>query len=71
MLNCFDVGTVLQIGESLFDAAGSEKVAALVEKAKQHNIKIVFPVDYVTADKFDKDAKVSTYIPSIVGRSVC
>ncbi len=60
MLNCFDVGTVLQIGESLFDAAGSEKVAALVEKAKQHNIKIVFPVDYVTADKFDKDAKVST-----------
>ncbi|KAI8998934.1 phosphoglycerate kinase [Trametes punicea] len=47
----------VKIGQSLFDAAGSEKVAALVEKAKQRNVKIVFPVDYVIADKFDKDAK--------------
>ncbi|KAI0736532.1 phosphoglycerate kinase [Fomitopsis betulina] len=44
------------IGNSLFDQAGSEKVAALIEKAKQRNIKLVFPVDFVTADKFDKDA---------------
>ena len=49
---------LVQIGQSLFDAAGSEKVAALVEKAKARDIKIVFPIDYVTADKFDKDAKV-------------
>jgi 3-phosphoglycerate kinase len=48
-----------QIGNSLFDAPGSEKVAALVEKAKKNNVKLVFPVDYITADKFDKDAKVS------------
>lgn len=48
----------MQIGQSLFDAPGSEKVAALIEKAKARSIKIVFPVDYVTADKFDKDAKV-------------
>ena len=47
-----------QIGTSLFDEAGSQKVAALVEKAKQRNISIVFPVDHVIADKFDKDAKV-------------
>ncbi|KIY48129.1 phosphoglycerate kinase [Fistulina hepatica ATCC 64428] len=45
------------IGDSLFDKAGSEKVAALVEKAKARNVQLVFPVDYVTADKFDKDAK--------------
>ncbi|KAF8078209.1 phosphoglycerate kinase [Lyophyllum atratum] len=50
----------VSIGNSLFDPAGSEKVAALVEKAKQHNVKLVFPVDYVIADKFDKDAKTST-----------
>lgn len=31
----------------------------MVEKAKSKNIKLVFPVDYITADKFDKDAKVS------------
>jgi hypothetical protein len=30
-----------------------------VEKAKKNNVKIVFPVDYITADKFDKDAAVS------------
>lgn len=28
-----------------------------MEKAKKNNVKIVFPVDYITADKFDKDAK--------------
>ncbi|CAK5279410.1 unnamed protein product, partial [Mycena citricolor] len=44
------------IGNSLFDAAGSEKVAGLIEKAKKNNVKIVFPVDFITADKFDKDA---------------
>lgn len=47
-----------QIGTSLFDEAGSKQVKDLVEKAKKNNVKLVFPVDYVTADKFDKDAKV-------------
>ncbi|KAH6918834.1 phosphoglycerate kinase [Coprinopsis sp. MPI-PUGE-AT-0042] len=50
----------VSIGTSLFDEAGSEKVAALVEKAKANNVKIVFPVDYITADKFDKDAKTGS-----------
>ncbi|EKM55802.1 uncharacterized protein PHACADRAFT_256687 [Phanerochaete carnosa HHB-10118-sp] len=48
------------IGTSLFDEAGAQKVGALVEKAKSRNIKIVFPVDFVTADKFDKDANTGT-----------
>ena len=47
-----------QIGNSLFDAAGSENVQALVEKAKKNNVTLVFPVDYITADKFDKNATV-------------
>jgi len=47
----------VSIGNSLFDKDGAEKVAALLEKAKQHNIKVVFPVDYVTGDKFAEDAK--------------
>jgi len=46
------------IGNSLFDAAGSEKVAGLVEKAKKNNVKLVLPVDYITGDKFDKGAQV-------------
>ncbi|KAI6043100.1 phosphoglycerate kinase [Pisolithus marmoratus] len=48
----------VSIGNSLFDQAGSEKVHSLVEKAKQKNVKLVFPVDFVTADKFDKNAEV-------------
>ncbi|KAJ3517779.1 hypothetical protein NLJ89_g273 [Agrocybe chaxingu] len=48
------------IGNSLFDEAGSHKVAELVEKAKKNNVKLVFPIDYVTADKFDKNANTGT-----------
>ena len=33
----------------------------MIEKAKSRNIKIVFPVDFITADKFDKDAKVREF----------
>lgn len=50
----------VQIGNSLFDEPGSKKVGELVEKAKSKNIKIVLPVDYVTADKFDKAAQVGS-----------
>ena len=48
----------LQIGNSLFDGPGSEKVKGLVEKAKERGVKLVFPVDYITADKFDANAEV-------------
>ena len=47
----------VKIGNSLFDEAGSKTVGELVEKAKKNNVKIVLPCDYVTADKFDKDAQ--------------
>src|SRR3954453_12377811 len=47
----------VKIGNSLFDEAGSKIVGEIVEKAKKYNVEIVLPVDYITADKFDKDAK--------------
>ncbi|KAL8665448.1 MAG: hypothetical protein Q9168_007694, partial [Polycauliona sp. 1 TL-2023] len=47
----------VKIGASLFDEAGSKTVGDLVEKAKKNGVKIVLPVDYVTADKFAEDAK--------------
>jgi phosphoglycerate kinase len=50
----------VNIGNSLFDEAGSKIVADLMEKAKKNNVEVVFPVDYVTADKFDKDANTGT-----------
>nr|UWK20585.1 phosphoglycerate kinase [Trichoderma taxi] len=48
------------IGTSLFDEAGSKTVPQLVEKAKAKGVKLVLPVDYITADKFDKDANTGT-----------
>ncbi|OQV20535.1 Phosphoglycerate kinase 1 [Hypsibius exemplaris] len=48
----------MKIGTSLFDEEGSKIVEKLMEKAKAKNVKIHLPVDFVTGDKFDKDAKV-------------
>lgn len=50
----------VKIGNSLFDEDGAKTVGDLVEKAKKNNVKIVLPVDYVTADKFAKDAKTGS-----------
>lgn len=47
----------VKIGNSMFDEAGSKIVGEVLEKAKKNNVKVVLPVDYITADKFDKDAK--------------
>lgn len=47
----------MPIGNSLFDEAGAQNVENLVAKAKKNNVEIVLPVDFITADKFDKDAK--------------
>nr|BAF81981.1 3-phosphoglycerate kinase [Ogataea minuta] len=48
----------MKIGKSLFDETGAEIVPKLVEKAKKNGVKIVLPVDFVTADAFSPDAKV-------------
>ena len=50
----------IPIGTSLFDEAGSKTVAQLMEKAKAKGVKVVLPVDYITADKFDKNANPGT-----------
>lgn len=50
----------MSIGNSLFDEEGAKLVPGIIEKAKANDVKIVLPVDYVTGDKFDKDAKVGT-----------
>ena len=52
---------LVQIGNSLFDEEGSHKVQALMDKAKSKGVQVVLPVDYVTGDKFDKNAQVIVY----------
>ena len=49
----------MPIGGSLYDEEGAAIVPQLMEKAKANNVKIHLPVDWITADKFAPDAKVS------------
>jgi len=48
----------MKIGTSLYDAEGAKIVNKLVEKAQANNVKLHFPVDFVTANKFAEDAEV-------------
>ncbi|KAK9333985.1 phosphoglycerate kinase [Lipomyces starkeyi] len=48
----------VSIGNSLFDEEGAKIVGEVIEKAKKNDVKVVLPVDYVTGDKFSKDATV-------------
>jgi|JI10StandDraft_1071094.scaffolds.fasta_scaffold538624_2 phosphoglycerate kinase len=50
----------MEIGSSLFDKDGAAIVQGLVDKAKAKGVKLVFPVDYVTADRFAADATVGS-----------
>ncbi|KAH6990120.1 phosphoglycerate kinase [Ilyonectria destructans] len=47
----------VSIGGSLFDEAGAKIVGDLVKKAEAKGVKIVLPVDYITANKFAPDAE--------------
>ena len=46
----------VSIGDSLFDAEGAKLVEGILAKAAAKGVKIHLPVDYIAADKFDKDA---------------
>ena len=46
----------MAIGDSLFDTAGATIVRQLADNAKVRGVKLIFPVDYVCADKFDPNA---------------
>ena len=48
----------MAIGTSLYDENGAKIVPKLMEKAKNNNVKIHLPIDFITADKFAPDAAV-------------
>lgn len=50
----------MAIGNSLFDEAGSKTVPELMKKAQEKGVKVVLPVDFITADKFAADAKTGS-----------
>ncbi|KAM4835041.1 phosphoglycerate kinase 2 [Thomomys bottae] len=48
----------MDIGASLFDEEGAKIVKDIMEKAEKNGVKVTFPVDFVTADKFEEGAAV-------------
>lgn len=46
----------MEIGTSLYDEDGAKIVQNLMTKAQEKNVQIHFPVDFITADKFDEKA---------------
>ncbi|EHB08385.1 Phosphoglycerate kinase 2 [Heterocephalus glaber] len=48
----------MEIGASLFDEEGAKIVKDIMEKADMNGVEITFPVNFITADKFDENAKV-------------
>ncbi len=49
----------MEIGTSLFDPKGAEIVPKVMEKAKAKNKPIHLPIDFLSADRFDKDANTN------------
>uniref|UniRef100_A0A6G3MF26 Phosphoglycerate kinase n=1 Tax=Henneguya salminicola TaxID=69463 RepID=A0A6G3MF26_HENSL len=47
----------MKIGKSLFDEAGSKLVESIFESAQAKGVRLLFPVDFVTAAEFKEDAK--------------
>lgn len=48
----------MKIGLSIYDEAGAKLVPELVSKAAKQNVKLHFPVDFLTGDDFSNDAKL-------------
>ncbi len=46
----------MKIGSSLFDPEGAKIVGELEAKAKARGVELIFPVDFIAADKFAPDA---------------
>ncbi|XP_027794053.2 phosphoglycerate kinase 1-like [Marmota flaviventris] len=50
----------MEIGASLFDEEGAKIVKEILAKAEKNGVKITFPVDFITADKFDEHANTGS-----------
>merc|ERR1719498_227118 len=48
----------MKIGASLYDEDGSKIVETIVQEAKQKNVELILPVDFVAASKFGEDGEI-------------
>ncbi|XP_058429156.1 phosphoglycerate kinase 1-like [Marmota monax] len=50
----------MEIGASLFEEQGAKIVKEIMAKAEKNGVKITFPVDFITTDKFDEHANTGS-----------
>merc|ERR1719329_1547961 len=50
----------MEIGTSLFDEEGAKIVPEIMAKAKEKNVEIILPIDFVTSSKFGEDGEIET-----------
>merc|ERR1712003_393989 len=48
----------MEIGSSLYDDEGAKIVQDIMDKAKEKNVEIILPVDFVCSSKFGEDGEV-------------
>merc|ERR1712129_363456 len=56
----------MSIGGSLFDEEGAKIVPEIMAKAKEKNVEIILPVDFVTSSKFGEDGTIETGTKSMM-----
>lgn len=55
-----------QIGNSLFDKEGAEKVSAIVEKAKKNKVELVLPTDFICNSQVNGELSNNVYCDGFV-----
>merc|ERR1719409_177805 len=50
----------VEIGTSLYDEEGAKIVEEIMAKAKEKNVEIILPVDFVCSSKFGEDGEIKT-----------
>merc|ERR1712127_134004 len=52
----------VNIGTSLYDEEGAKIVKEIMDKAKEKNVEIILPVDFVISSKFGEDGEIKTAV---------
>merc|ERR1740121_1256419 len=48
----------MSVGSSLYDEEGAKTVADIMAKAKEKNVEIILPVDFIISSKFGEDGEI-------------
>merc|ERR1712183_777670 len=50
----------MSVGSSLYDEEGAKTVSDIMAKAKEKNVEIILPIDFVISSKFGEDGEIKS-----------